>query len=108
MTPAVGRILSNCQSILSLPLLWKSRRRICLVFEEAWQIKHVVYYFNNMPEIKRENWINLSFEERVKVIQKIETPAAKVGCRPALTVETAPMNTNNYDYMNWGRTKNCY
>lgn len=74
-------------------------------FEEAWQIKHVVYYFNNMPEIKRENWINLSFEERVKVIQKIETPAAKVGCRPALTVETAPMNTNNYDYMNWGEQK---
>ena len=74
-------------------------------FEEAWQIKHVVYYFNNMPEIKRENWINLSFEERVKVIQKIETLAAKVGCRPALTVETAPMNTNNYDYMNWGEQK---
>ena len=36
---------------------------------------------------------------------EIETPAAKVGCRPALTVETAPMNTNNYDYMNWGEQK---
>lgn len=74
-------------------------------FEEAQQIKQMVYCLNNMPEIKRENWINLSFEERVKVIQKIETQAAKVGCRPALTVETAPMSTNNYGYMNWGDQK---
>lgn len=74
-------------------------------FEEARQIKQMVYYLNSMPEVKRENWINLSFEERVKVIQKIETQAAKVGCRPALAVETAPMNANNHGYMNWGSQK---
>lgn len=74
-------------------------------FEEVQQVKQMVYYLNGMPEVKRENWINLSFEERVKVIQKIETQVAKVGCRPALAVETAPMNANNYGYMNWGSQK---
>ena len=74
-------------------------------FEEAAQIKQMMVYLNYMPEVKRENWINLSFEERVKVVQKIETQAAKVGCRPALVVEAAPMNRNDYGYMNWGAQK---
>lgn len=70
-------------------------------FEEAQQIKQMVDYLNNMPEIKREKWINLSFEARVRAIQKIETQAAKVGCRPALAVDAAPMSKNNLGHMNW-------
>ena len=74
-------------------------------FEEAKQIKQMVDYLNALPEVKRENWINLSFDERVKVVQKIEKQTAKVGCRPALAVETAPLSMNNYGNMNWESQK---
>ena len=74
-------------------------------FEEGRQIERLAQYLNNMPEIKRENWLNLSFEDRVNVVQRIENQAAKIGCRPALTVESAPMNKNERGGMNWGSQK---
>lgn len=74
-------------------------------FEESRQVEQMVDYLNDMPEIKRENWLNLSFEERVKVAQKIETQAAKVGCRPALSVETASLGKNEFGYTDWKSQK---
>ena len=74
-------------------------------FEEGRQIEKLAQYLNNMPEIKRENWLNLSFEDRVKVVQRIEKQAAKIGCRPALTVETASMSESNRGYMDWSSQK---
>lgn len=74
-------------------------------FEEGRQIDNMAQYLNNMPEIKRENWLNLSFEDRVKVVQRIENQAAKIGCRPALTVETASMSKSNRGYMDWSSQK---
>lgn len=74
-------------------------------FEEGRQIERLAQCLNNMPEIKRENWHNLSFEDRVKVVQRIENQAAQIGCRPALTVESAPMNKNERGGMNWGSQK---
>ena len=74
-------------------------------YEESRQIKQMVTYLNHMPEVKLENWINLSFEGGVKVVQKIENHAAMVGCRPALSVETAPMSKDNYGYIDWSSQK---
>lgn len=74
-------------------------------FEECEQVKQMVTYLQTIPEAKPENWINLSFEERVRATQKIENQAAKVGGRPALTVETASMNENNHGYMDWNSQK---
>lgn len=71
-------------------------------FEESRQIKQMAAYLNDTPEAKLENWINLSFDERVNLIQRIENQAAKVGCRSALSVETAPMGRENHGYMDWG------
>lgn len=74
-------------------------------FEEAKQVREIVSFLNNLPEVKRENWINLSLDERVKVFQEIETQLAKIACRPALAIEIAPMNKNDLGYMNWGAQK---
>ena len=74
-------------------------------FEEGRQVVRLAQCLNNMPEIKRENWLNLSFEDRAKVVQRIENQAAKIGCRPALTVETASMSESHRGYMDWSSQK---
>lgn len=74
-------------------------------FEESRQVKQMVTYLRNMPEVKLGNWINLSFEERVKAVQKIETQAAEVGCRPALAVKPEHMKEDTYGYIDWSSQK---
>ena len=74
-------------------------------FEESKQVERMVDYLDRLPEVKRENWLNLSFEDRVRAVQKIETQAAKVGCRPALTVKAESMSSGNLGYMDWKTQK---
>ena len=74
-------------------------------FEESKQVERMVDYLDRLPEVKRENWLNLSFEDRVRAVQKIETQAAKVGCRPALTVKAESMSSGNLGYMDWQTQK---
>lgn len=74
-------------------------------FEEWKQVERVVEYLNNLSDVKYENWVGLSLSERIGIIQRIEFQVAKSGCRAPLMIEVAPMNFNDYGYMDWAYRK---
>lgn len=74
-------------------------------YDEATQVKYLSGYLNGCKELEPENWKNLSLEERVKVLQTIESVAAFLGGRPTLKVQSEPMAKNVYGEMNWDNQK---
>lgn len=74
-------------------------------YDEATQVKYLSGYLSSLSEVKPENWKELSLEERVKVLQTIESVAAFLGGRPTLKVQSEPMAKNVNGEMNWENQK---
>lgn len=74
-------------------------------YDEATQVKYLSGYLSRLPEVEPENWKKLSLEERVKVLQTIESVAAFLGGRPTLAVQSESMPRNVNGEMNWESQK---
>lgn len=51
-----------------------------------------------MPEVRYENWKNLTVEQRCEVLNRIEQYAAEIERRPAMQVVLEPMRKNDLGY----------
>lgn len=68
-------------------------------------VEGIANYLENVPEIRYENWSELSLKEKEALLNKLEQNIAAIEHRPALKVELEEMPKNNLGYQSASENK---